>query len=442
MKMTRSDTIHIKTNAEQREALADTLTLYRQYVRDLMVLINARWISFQKCENNEIVSAVEALIHPTNKRPEIRHRYFHNRYYKFPSYYRRTAIMDAFGQVKSFHSRFNTWLDSGMKSGTPKLTCATNTFPSLYAGQCIKFSNNRMKAYIKVFRNNDWGWIPVKLKGKYRFSGKQQSPLLVVSHNRWRLSVPMKMNVPLKNKDVFSGKVLSIDVGINTAATCAVVDQSGTVHGRYFIDRSDKDREYRLMNRIRTSAKKQTRHGNKLPSGFCSQDHRRLKQQANNQTHQISRQIVNLAVDQGCDAVVVERLKGWRPKAGRKRSTMKARFHRWFHRMLINRVTSKAHELGIRIIEVFARGTSANAYDGSGKVARDKTNYALCQFTTGKRYNADLNAAYNIAARGILTLFYPKIRKKLWDSGKPNACPITGNPFTLSSVWLIHQAAG
>jgi IS605 OrfB family transposase len=429
-------------NPAQREALADTLALYRRYVRDLMVLINARWSSFQHHNGNEIITAVEHLIHPTRHRPTVRHSYFHHRYYKFPSYYRRSTIMDAAGQVRSFHTRFNDWLDKGMKGRTPKLTCATNTYPSLYAGQCILFSEDRQQARIKVFQRHDWVWMPVQLKGKARFTGKPASPLLVLKNKRWSLSIPMEMKVPLKDKAEFSGKVLSIDVGINTAATCSVVDQHGTVHGRYFINRSDKDREYRLMNRIRRTARKQTRHGSQLPAGFCTHDHRRLKQLMDNEAHQISRQIVNRAKENACDAIVVENLKGWRPKAGRKRSTMKAKFHRWFHRLLIDRVTSKALELGIRLIQVFARGTSSNAYDGSGTVQRDKDNYALCRFASGKRYNADLNAAYNIAARGILQLYYPKIRKRLWDSGKPNACPITGNPFTLSSVWLIHQVAG
>jgi len=35
---------------------------------------------------------------------------------------------------------------------------------------------------------------------------------------------------------------------------------------------------------------------------------------------------------------------------------------------------------------------------------RDSKNYALAKFSSGKRYNADLNGAQNIAARGILKL--------------------------------------
>lgn len=440
MKMIRSERLNINTNTEQREALASTVALYRCYVRDLMVLINARWRVFQGFQGNEVIKAVEDLIHPTSKRPQIKHPYFHHRYYKFPSYLRRVAIMDAKGQVDSFYARFNTWLDGDRKAKPPKLTCATATFPSLYAGQCVKFDTSGNAAHIKVFNAGDWVWLKVRLTGASRFTGEKMSPLLVKKNSKWFLSLPVKMNVPLKDKNEFSGKVLSIDVGINTAATCSVVDKFGTVHDRYFLNRSDKDREAKLMDRIRTKAKKQTRHGSKLQKRFCSNDHRRLKQLADNQAHQLSRKIVNLAKENACDAIVVENLKGWKPSAGKKRSNMKARFHRWFHRMLIERVESKSVEVGIRLISVFARGTSSNAYDGSGVVKRDKNNYSLCQFQTGKRYNADLNAAYNIAARGILALFYPKVREKLWESGKPNVCPLTGNPFVLSSIWLLTQS--
>ncbi len=40
-----------------------------------------------------------------------------------------------------------------------------------------------------------------------------------------------------------------------------------------------------------------------------------------------------------------------------------------------------------------------DAFDGSGKVKRDKKNYSLCTFPNGKKYNADLCASYNIGAR-------------------------------------------
>lgn len=48
--------------------------------------------------------------------------------------------MDAYGQVQSFISRQNRWLDGERRTPDerpPRLQVDTRTFPSLYKGQCI-----------------------------------------------------------------------------------------------------------------------------------------------------------------------------------------------------------------------------------------------------------------------------------------------------------------
>ena len=194
------------------------------------------------------------------------------------------------------------------------------------------------------------------------------------------------------------------------------------------------------MQRIRTKARKQTRHGNRLPAGFCARDHQRLKNLADNQAHQISRRLVDQAVESGCQAIVVEDLKGWRPKAGGKRTPMKQRFHRWFHRMLVRRIESKAQEVGLRFVSVYARGTSSQAFDGSGSVKRDPTNYSLCTFASGKHYHADLNAACNIAARGLI-YFQGGRRKPETRASQQKSDRTPRTPVTLSTLWAKAQAA-
>lgn len=442
MKIIRSDRLSIKSDsAAQREALADTLGLYRRLVRDLMSLAFTRWPQIGSLQGNAVVQAIEGLMHPTSRRPEVRYTYFHRRYYKFPSYLRRVAIMDAVGQVRSFQTRYRDWQDSDRRKQPPALTCSTSTFPSLYKGQCVRFSDDLRTAFIKVWHCNDWLWMSFQLGGKcrYRGKGKSLSPLLVFKGNRWSLSLPEEFSPDKKASKKPPTRVLSLDVGINTAATWAVVDAQGTVHARGFIQRSDKDCEHHLMQRIRSTASKHARHGSQLPVGFCTRDHRRLKQLADNEAHQISRRLINLALKHDCQAIVVEQLKGWRPTAGRKRSPMKARFHRWFHRMLVNRVHSKAVENGLRGVAVYARGTSSQAFDGSGPVRRDAKNYSLCTFSSGKRYHADLNAAYNIAARGFV--YYQGGGRKSASRAtqqKPDRTPRI--PVTLSTLWNSQAA--
>ncbi|HAA46550.1 MAG TPA: transposase, partial [Halomonas sp.] len=80
------------------------------------------------------------------------------------------------------------------------------------------------------------------------------------------------------------------------------------------------------------------------------------------------------------------------------------------------------------------RSSDLQAFDGSGRVTRDKDNYSQCTFSSGKRYHADLNAAYNIAARGHV--YYQGCRRKAAPrvgSQKSTGTPRT--PVSLSTLW-------
>ena len=66
-------------------------------------------------------------------------------------------------------------------------------------------------------------------------------------------------------------------------------------------------------------------------------------------------------------------------------------------------VTDKAHRLSMRVSHICAWGTSKLAFDGSGFVLRGRDaelkSYSVCKFQSGKIYNCDLSASYNIGAR-------------------------------------------
>ena len=88
---------------------------------------------------------------------------------------------------------------------------------------------------------------------------------------------------------------------------------------------------------------------------------------------------------------------------GKKHGSRKQLLHLWKSRYVQSMVSDKAHRLGMRVSHVNAWGTSRLAYDGSGRVLRGResgyrTN-SVCVFATGKIYNCDLNASYNIGAR-------------------------------------------
>jgi putative transposase len=81
---------------------------------------------------------------------------------------------------------------------------------------------------------------------------------------------------------------------------------------------------------------------------------------------------------------------------------------------------------------MFAIKRALLAYDGSGQVKRDKKNYALATFSSGKKYNCDLNGSYNIAARGWLKLDSRKDYEK--HPSKSSGC-LPRNRACLCDLW-------
>ena len=110
--------------------------------------------------------------------------------------------------------------------------------------------------------------------------------------------------------------------------------------------------------------------------------------------------IMDNAILYDVDCIVFEHLD----LGGKKKGSKKQRLALWKARYVQQMVEHKAHANGIRISTINAWGTSRLAFDGSGNVLRGKESercksYSECEFQTGKIYNCDLNATYNIGSR-------------------------------------------
>ncbi|MDJ0532968.1 MAG: transposase [Xenococcaceae cyanobacterium MO_207.B15] len=430
----RTDKWQIVATLPQRELLEKTVCEFRCLVRCLVGVIYTHWSSIGQLDAKSQIPAVEKLIHPTTKNPSPKYQYFNQRFYKFPSYYRRGAIQFAIGQVSSFVTRYREW-QSGIRNRKdalpPLLNADCGTYPPLYKGQCVKFADDLCSAAIKVFTGSDWIWITVGITGHRERhlnpSNQRKSPYLIVSKRGCHLSVPFKIK-KLKLADTES--VLSVDLGINTTATVSIVNFNGTVSHREFIHPGrDIDRRDKRLKRIRAKA----RRTGKLYKGFC----RSLYRKANNINREIgqkvSSRLIKIAQQYRVKYIVFEHLLGWRPKGGKKRSTLKQRFHNWLHRRIVNLTEMKWSELGGKVIFVNPRGTSSYAFDGSGKLKRDKNNYELAMFANGKKYNCDLSASYNIGARFIYQL---TSRNGSQDKQGKSSCLSPRSRVTLSMLWL------
>ena len=218
---------------------------------------------------------------------------------------------------------------------------------------------------------------------------------MVVKNGNASLSVPYWIS---KVKASQTDKYCGVDIGLNTTAVCSVVDESGLVHARKFIhDGKLLDKRDKHLANISRKA----RDTKKLHKGFAKAHYRKAANINKNIANQTAKQIINFALNNDATTVVIENLRNWKPKGGKRKSSLKQRFHGWVKSAIADRLEQLGQEYGIKIVSVFARGTSSIAYDGTGKVKRDKNNYALGTFVSGKRYAIDLSASYNISARHI-----------------------------------------
>ena len=183
--------------------------------------------------------------------------------------------------------------------------------------------------------------------------------------------------------------ICGVDLGINTDAVCTIMRSDGTVLGRKFINfHSEKDRMYRVLGRIRRF---QREHGSVQAKSRWAYA-KRLNIELG---RKIAGAVTKYAKENRADIIVFEYLETKGKISGKK----KQKLHLWRKRDIQKRCEHQAHRRGMRISRICAWNTSRLAYDGTGTVIRDPGNHSLCVFQTGKRYNCDLSASYNIGAR-------------------------------------------
>ena len=150
----------------------------------------------------------------------------------------------------------------------------------------------------------------------------------------------------------------------------------------------------------------------------------------------VAHRIVDYAIANDYDVIVMEHLK----TNGKKRGSRRQKLTMWKHADIQNTVETLAHQYGIRVSRVCAWNTSRLAYDGSGMVNRgryvsESTPYDMCKFQSGKMYNCDLSASYNIGARYFIRELIkevPDIMTEVSDIG-------SGTTRTLSTLWRINS---
>lgn len=425
-----------------------TLDIYNTALSFIINVINEEFECLDTMTTKSIVPAVEKLIHTTKSNPFPKYKEFNVRFYKFPSYFRRGAIATAFGKVKSYRSNLRNWeeerkitLAEGkkFKKNPPKLQLEHKEFPVFYRGNMFK-RTSESAAQIKIFHNNDWVWVDIEFKEQdlYKrgvWDWKECNPKLVKRGKKYFLNISYESKVNLNKTKVKDQKVCSVDLGITNSAVCSVVDATGTILGRKFINQlKEKDRLHTLTNKLRKAQKL---------SGWISAPNfwRQINGYQKHIVQNTSHEIVKFAAENNCDVIVFEYLGKIRtPKGFYGAKKLRFKLHNWRKTGIQNKVEEMAHYLGMRISRINPKYTSELAFDGSGKVERNNKK-DLATFSTGKVYHADLSASYNIGARYFIRAYQKSISEKKWLSLQAKVPELAKRTSqTLSSLISLNSA--
>lgn len=393
----------INNTNKLRHIVANTLALYNSALNYVCDVVLKHYDEINKLNNLEGRMYLEHLIH--NTKNNIAKYDFDSIYYKLPCYLLRDIESKAIGHIFSYKSNLDNYkkerynkISNGkkFKKREPSLS-KCNLLPSFYKGNMYKIISDN-KIALKIYEDNDWKYEEFKLKKndlKYinKINGKRYNPEIKIIGKKIYIKFTFEIeDLKLQDKELNKRIICGVDLGVNNDATISIMNYEGTILGRHFINTNNKD----LMNHLLNKKRKIQRN---------SGNYKYLRNlHINNKINSINENIVNHTVNQiikiclsyGVDVIVFENL---RHKFKRAKRSFRARLHRWRKIAIYNKAYEMAHRNGIRVSTVNPNGTSKYAYDGSGEVERDNDNYSICKFVSGKIYNCDLSASYNIAAR-------------------------------------------
>ena len=386
----------VRIMAESAKPIQAMVRIYRAAVSFLIQVSMDHWEAIEAIKGlQEQQTYVERLIHHTKNRPAVAYENFDTTFYKLPSYMRRAAISEAIGKVISYSSNLKRWQKqgNGKAPGKPE---AGYTYPVLYQDNMFE-QTGEYTARIKVWIRNTWDWMEVRFRKsdadyirRHCSERARFSPTVIQKGKRWFLQFPFCEIVTLNKKTLIEQTVLAVDLGVNNACACAVMKADGTVLGReMFRMPGEEDCLKHRLNKVRKEMKQGHYHTPALWATITNVNREIAVGTA--------RFIVETAEKYKADMIVFEQLDTGGKKIGKSR---RQRLHMWKCCGIQGMVACKAHRMGIRVTHVCAWNTSRLAYDGSGEVERGvNNNYSICRFSTGKIYNCDLNASYNIGAR-------------------------------------------
>ena len=393
----------INNTNKLRHIVANTLALYNSALNYVCDVVLKHYDEINELNNLEGRMYLEHLIH--NTKNNIAKYDFDSIYYKLPCYLLRDIESKAIGHIFSYKSNLDNYkkerynkISNGkkFKKREPSLS-KCNLLPSFYKGNMYKMISDN-KIALKIYEDKDWKYEEFKLKKndlKYinKINGKRYNPEIKIIGKKIYIKFTFEIeDLKLQDKELNKRIICGVDLGVNNDATISIMNYEGTILGRHFINTNNKD----LMNHLLNKKRKIQRNSGNYKYLSNLHINNKINSINENIVNHTANQIIKICLSYGVDVIVFENL---RHKFKRAKRSFRARLHRWRKIAIYNKAYEMAHRNGIRVSTVNPNGTSKYAYDGSGLVERDNDNYSICKFVSGKTYNCDLSASYNIAAR-------------------------------------------
>jgi len=242
-------------------------------------------------------------------------------------------------------------------------------------------------------------------------------PRAVIKKNRIEIHFPvekekpkvMKVEKQVKDPDL---RICAVDLNIgDRLAVCGIFKSDGTQVATRFIRGGDNlnGRRKRLLGMIATR---------RSLTGSINKDEQDNKDLWNKiqhiddyEAHRISRRIVEFALEYGASIIVFEHLGNFKPEKGKYSRRANSKRAYWLRGRIFHYAKYKAWEHGIITSRVNPRDTSRQCAGCGSEVTRHgekdkpegyRPGAPLFTCQCGKKGDADLNAARNIAKKFFL----------------------------------------
>ena len=349
-----------------------------------------------------------------------------------PAYFRRSAINAAVGIVGSWGSNYtrirgprpatggttsNRKNRNGRSNRPPTLRLQNSQWPVYFKDLYKQFDDRNRTVMLKLHTGSAWVWRKVRISTTQPLppDTETKSLKIVIKGARAYLhrtivrvgSLPStSTNRPFLPRGFSPAtRILSVDLNLSRAVVMTVLGYDGRVHRVKFI-RSTRDNHRRKKYLDMITRKLGETKVIPESKAFCKDLWNKVRHLNDDLGHQLSRQVVNVALASGCEVIVFEHLGNLRPAKGSRSRRMNSKLMYWLKGSIYKKTLYKARWEGVKIARVNPQYTSqmCNKHhsilvhtkpEGTDRPNQRKFVCTVC----GYEVDADFNGSVNVGRR-------------------------------------------